>query len=83
MAAATHWRPGRLMPAKTNIHIMKNFTISLEAFLLIVLLVFGVFGAMTVLDKDESSPGLASPRQEAPAMVMTDLSSNSETLTLD
>ena len=52
---------------------MKNFTISLEAFLLIILLIFGLFGAMMVLDKNKVSPGLASPRQEVPAVVMTDL----------
>jgi len=80
MAAATQKRPGRLMPAKTNIHIMKNFTISLEAFLLIILLVFGLFGAMAVLDKNNTSPGLASPRQDAPAMVMTDSSTSQATI---
>lgn len=52
---------------------MKKSTISLEAFLLVILLVCGIYGAFAVLDSEESSPGIASPRQEAPAMVMTDV----------
>ena len=51
---------------------MKNFTISLEAILLVILLIVGLFGAATMLDTDEESQGIASPRQESPAMVMTD-----------
>lgn len=51
---------------------MKKITISLEAILLVILLIFGLFGTITMLDTDEKSPGIASPRQEAPAMVMTD-----------
>jgi len=50
---------------------MKNFTLSIEALLLILLLVVGLYGVHTVLKSDKVSPGLASPRQEAPAMVLT------------
>ncbi len=50
---------------------MKNFTLSIEALLLILLLVVGLYGVHTVLKSDKVSPGLASPRQEAPAMVVT------------
>lgn len=56
---------------QTNI-IMKNFTLSIEALLLILLLIVGLYGVHTVLKSDKVSPGLASPRQEAPAMVITD-----------
>lgn len=61
------------MAVPNKYHIMKKFTISLEAILLVILLVFGLFGAITMLDTDEKSPGIASPRQEAPAMVMVDI----------
>lgn len=55
--------------AQTN-YIMKNFTLSLEALLLILLIIAGLYGARTMMKGEEVSPGLASPRQEAPAMVM-------------
>lgn len=51
---------------------MKNFTLSIEALLLMLLLVIGLYGVHAVLKSDKTSPSLASPRQEAPAMVMTD-----------
>jgi hypothetical protein len=49
---------------------MKNFTLSLEALLLIFLLLAGLYGARTIMKGEDVSPGLASPRQEEPAMVM-------------
>jgi hypothetical protein len=49
---------------------MKNFTFSLEALLLILLLIVGFYGAHLMLIEEDNSPGLASPRQESPAMVM-------------
>lgn len=55
--------------AQTN-YIMKNFTLSLEALLLIFLLLAGLYGARTIMKGDDVSPGLAAPRQEEPAMVM-------------
>lgn len=55
--------------AQTN-YIMKNFTLSLEALLLIFLLLAGLYGARTIMKGEDVSPGLASPRQEEPAMVM-------------
>jgi hypothetical protein len=55
--------------AQTNYN-MKNFTLSLEALLLIFLLLAGLYGARTIMKGDDVSPGLASPRQEEPAMVM-------------
>ncbi|MEM1215480.1 MAG: hypothetical protein AAGJ82_07340 [Bacteroidota bacterium] len=51
---------------------MKNFTLTLEGWLLICLLVLGLGGACMVLQNEEASPELASPRQEAPAMVHAD-----------
>lgn len=56
---------------------MKNFTFSTEAIVLIVLLLIGLFGAKSMLeDEDAVSPGLALPRQESPAMVMTPTTDN-------
>ncbi|MEZ4986803.1 MAG: hypothetical protein R2795_17490 [Saprospiraceae bacterium] len=55
---------------------MKNVTFSVEGLLLALLLLIGLYGAQTVLKTDKVSPGIASPRQEAPAMVLTDLESN-------
>ena len=50
---------------------MKNFTLSFEGLLLILLLVVGIYGARAVMQADDNdSPGFAAPRQEAPAMVM-------------
>jgi hypothetical protein len=50
---------------------MKNFTLSFEGLLLIILLLAGIYGARVIMqDGEESSPGFASPRQESPAMVM-------------
>ena len=50
---------------------MKHFTLSFEGLLLIFLLLVGIYGASTVMkNKEEASPGFASPRQESPAMVM-------------
>ena len=50
---------------------MKNFTLSFEGLLLILLLLVGIYGARSVMQaNDEEHPGFASPRQEAPAMVM-------------
>ena len=50
---------------------MKNFTLSFEGLLLILLLLVGIYGARAVMQGDDNdSPGFASPRQEAPAMVM-------------
>jgi len=49
---------------------MKNFTLSLESLLLFCLLLIGLYGAKTMLGGDDSSQELASPRQEAPAMVI-------------
>lgn len=55
---------------QTN-HVMKNFTLSFEGLLLILLLLVGIYGARAVMQADDTdSPGFASPRQEAPAMVM-------------
>ena len=62
--------PGSLVPKQH--HIMKNFTISFEGLLLILLLLLGIYGARSVMkSSDDRSPGFASPRQEAPAMVMS------------
>jgi len=50
---------------------MKHFTLSFEGLLLIFLLLVGIYGARTIMqNKEEASPGFASPRQESPAMVM-------------
>lgn len=50
---------------------MKNFTLSFEGLLLILLLLVGIYGASAVMQaNEEDAPGFASPRQEAPAMVM-------------
>ena len=49
---------------------MKNSTLSLEGLLLLCLLLIGLYGAKTMLEGEESSPELAAPRQEAPAMVV-------------
>ncbi|PSR12395.1 MAG: hypothetical protein DA408_04280 [Bacteroidetes bacterium] len=49
---------------------MKNFTISLEALFLVLLLIIGFYGAHLMLKEENNSPGLASPRQESPAMVL-------------
>ena len=59
-----------LFDAQTN-HIMKNFTLSFEGLLLILLLLVGIYGARSVMQGDnDDTPGFASPRQEARAMVM-------------
>lgn len=61
----------RLLDAQTN-HIMKNFTLSFEGLLLILLLLVGIYGARSIMQgNDDDTPGFASPRQEAPAMVMS------------
>ena len=66
---AIRYRMAREAHAQTN-YIMKNFTLSLEALLLIFLLLAGLYGARTIMKGEEVSPGLASPRQEEPSMVM-------------
>ena len=49
---------------------MKNSTLSFEAILLVVLLLAGLYGASTFLQSDDVPPGIASPHQETPDMVL-------------
>ena len=59
--------------------LMKTGTLSFERILLALFLIVGSYGAFTVLQqKEEVSPGIASPRQDAPAMVMTTSPADSE-----